>query len=130
MDKNLSKINLKWLILFILLAFIGWQLYKPKPEPPPPISIYDQGYLNKPVLGPDFGNKNFYVTEVDPNIICYWYKNDYALGNKVRGGDCGNGKIPYPWRVIIHKDVLSRIEVQEPRGDKIGGIRGIGYIPL
>lgn len=43
-DKKLSKINWKWLILYLLLGFIGWQLYKPKPKPPSPPPL-----LNDPI---------------------------------------------------------------------------------
>jgi len=41
-DKNPFKINLKWLTLYLLLAFIGWQLYKPKPAPPPRLTLQEE----------------------------------------------------------------------------------------
>ena len=53
-DKKTPKINLKWIILFLLLAFIGWQLYKPKPAPPPRVPLYRSEYRLIDVPGPDF----------------------------------------------------------------------------
>ena len=44
-DKKLSKINWKWLILYLLMAFIGWQLYKPKPMPIRPTYSIIEGVM-------------------------------------------------------------------------------------
>ena len=112
--KNPFKISFKWLILYLLLAFIGWQMYKPKPKPPK-VSLYEKGYIQIPIAGADFekSKKKISIATV-PKIKLWWTSRGiYQLGDRVHAGIGGSPTGGYPFMFWVKKEDLINLSEKE-----------------
>jgi len=67
------------------LAFIGWQLYKPKPPPPPKVPLHRAGYRMIEIPGPDFKAGDKLVIRIKEGVgRVFWAgPNEYTAGREL-----------------------------------------------
>jgi len=108
-EKSSSKISPKWMVLYLLLAFVGWQMYKPKPKPPPRLTLEERGYRQVLIAGPPFDECVCIISVEFPGVF-FWSKgNDYDLGTEVKEGNSSARTTSKRLKLWIHEDDLVKI---------------------